>query len=107
MAKIWQSGFPVDFSLLSGGPHPTDKKQEKGSSGRTRTYNPPVNSDVTTKTRKDCPDKDFGLKRLAAEGSGLTRHNQLFLPIPINSTNSCSGTDTKTDTTNRRRLDAS
>src|SRR6266478_89586 len=25
-------------------PHPTERKQEKGSSGRTRTYNPPVNS---------------------------------------------------------------
>jgi hypothetical protein len=42
MARIWQSAISIDFDFWAG-PELTEKRHEKGSSGRTRTYNPPVN----------------------------------------------------------------
>ena len=43
----WQEFGKVPFRPICQfcvGPHPTERRHEKGSSGRTRTYNPPVNS---------------------------------------------------------------
>src|SRR5688572_11038763 len=74
----------------------------KGSSGRARTYNPPVNSGVTLKTRKVCQCNWLEVKPKSRKGFSRLRDRPRFPSYSIISTNISNVGGTESGTFFRR-----